>query len=297
VRAQEKTPASRHFVSAMEHSSIVGVLRLVRFSMGLLVVGTFIAMSVLFDGAINPGDALLAISLFLLTCFGFAFNDVFDREYDKRYKPHRPLPSGAVSMSGAVSIVLLTGSAGLALSWLVGAEFGTLSVAIIMCTASYSFLKRTTLFPTLFLTPLLCSAPFLFSWVYSQEPSSLILAGLMSVFLFGREQLKDLQDVKGDSEAGLRTIPSVFGVRLGTVAMAGSFFLLLLLLPIPHFAVGGRVFGPIYCAVTVPCVGLTGMTAALLALRSRSPQSLHLALVVSKYGLVAGIAGLAFQGL
>jgi 4-hydroxybenzoate polyprenyltransferase len=67
-----------------------------------------------------PAAALLCVSSAALYCGGMVWNDYFDLEQDRRERPFRPLPSGAVTLAAAMQL----GVALLAGGWLAAALAG-----------------------------------------------------------------------------------------------------------------------------------------------------------------------------
>jgi 4-hydroxybenzoate polyprenyltransferase len=72
------------------------------------------------SGTVSPRTlGLLALSSAGLYAFGMAMNDVADREKDRALAPGRPLPSGKVSLRGALSASLfIAGLSAFAVRWL-----------------------------------------------------------------------------------------------------------------------------------------------------------------------------------
>jgi 4-hydroxybenzoate polyprenyltransferase len=72
-------------------------------------------------GAVRvPAAAILAVASAMLYCGGMVWNDYFDIEQDRRERPFRPLPSGAVSRSSAA----IVGSALLLGGWFLACASG-----------------------------------------------------------------------------------------------------------------------------------------------------------------------------
>jgi 4-hydroxybenzoate polyprenyltransferase len=90
--------------------------------------------------------ALLARSLIAFACFcalssaGYLLNDVLDVEADRQHptKRFRPIASGQVPVSVALSLGVLLAVAGLLGSFLLGVLFGVLALAYVLLTAVYS---------------------------------------------------------------------------------------------------------------------------------------------------------------
>jgi len=85
--------------------------------------------------------ALMAMALFcLLSSAVYTFNDLFDREQDKRHplKKERPIASGQVPPNLAVAMVLILLSAGLIGAWTVNFEFFIVAVLFVVLNFMYT---------------------------------------------------------------------------------------------------------------------------------------------------------------
>lgn len=100
-----------------------------------------------------PVFALLLAASCLLYTAGMVLNDLFDREIDAQERPHRPLPSGRISLALAKRLGFGMLIAGVALgwgAWLVGGELrsGLTATALAAAVLAYDWLlKRTPLAP------------------------------------------------------------------------------------------------------------------------------------------------------
>jgi 4-hydroxybenzoate polyprenyltransferase len=83
---------------------MIGYFRLVRLPNVFTAVADIVAGHYLLHGAVPQPGALVALACASAALYlgGMAFNDVADREEDARFRPGRPIPSGQVSLRGAV---------------------------------------------------------------------------------------------------------------------------------------------------------------------------------------------------
>ncbi len=96
-------------------------LRLARVSNTPTVVSNTVAGAVVATGAARADTvALVALAMALFYTAGMILNDVLDEEVDRRERPERPLPSGAVSRRAAVAAVVALFGAGAALLAILG---------------------------------------------------------------------------------------------------------------------------------------------------------------------------------
>ncbi|MFK7819391.1 MAG: UbiA family prenyltransferase [Planctomycetaceae bacterium] len=80
---------------------------------------------------------------------GMVFNDVFDVKQDTRERPHRPIPSGAVSLTSAWLFGLILMGSGVGLAALVGTPSVSIAILIVVAVFSYDWLLKPTAFAPL----------------------------------------------------------------------------------------------------------------------------------------------------
>lgn len=219
----------------MAWTGFVKILRPINCAMmGLAVmVGGVIA-----SGTLNIGTQLLLGSStgFFLAGVINILNDVNDVELDRVNRPERPLPSGELKVRSAViwaSALLILGLATAAL---------TSAVCLIVAgLASFlgglynRFIKRTGL-PGNIVVALIVALPFVYGWLVSGGGDRPLL-WLFSITAFcailGREILKGMADVEGDSQSGIKTVAVTNGMRTAALATIGLFLLAILLSFLP----------------------------------------------------------------
>jgi geranylgeranylglycerol-phosphate geranylgeranyltransferase len=238
--------------------------RLVRGALDLVRPGNAVAATVLtFTGSfVAAGDgvwgavALPAVAAVLATALatggGNAINDYFDRDVDAVNRPDRPIPRGAVSARGALAFALAL------FALAVGAAATLPRVALAIAVANAAALAAyTRLFKGLpgvgnAVVALLTGSTFLFGGAAVGRPLApgiLVMAGLAAAATLGRELVKDVEDVAGDREAGLRTLPIVAGERPALVLAAAAVGVSVLASGLPA-ALG--TFGVAYLVVVLP---------------------------------------------
>jgi len=107
-----------------------------------------------------PGDSLVGfiiltggwlnasalVGVFASLCFyaaGLAMNDLADLEEDRRERPKRPLPSGAISSGAAKCAVLLLVSSGLGLLWaFTSIKTTTLGAGLVISITLYNYITK-----------------------------------------------------------------------------------------------------------------------------------------------------------
>ena len=158
---------------------------------------------------------LTSLIVMLYAAASNALNDALDHEIDLINRPMRPIPSGHVSVNGALALSFIFFTIGLVLclqlpdSAIVIGGFIAVPLMIVYSTN----LKGKGLIGN-FVVALILGMAFLFSGAaYGNiEPmwTPMLLAfGLTLV----RELVKDIADIEGDKFSGLHTFPIVFGIN------------------------------------------------------------------------------------
>ncbi len=198
-------------------TSIAGVFRLIRpvncTMMGFAVlIGELIALSDFW----LPFRALLGFAVaFLLTGATMALNDYYDRSIDLMNSPFRPIPSGAVSPSSALTCTFLFSAAGMLISTFVNIPALIIALISLILMVYYNTVgKRTGVFGNIIVSACV-SLPFIFGGYAAEnmKPLLWIFASIAFVSNIGREVTKGIVDVKGDSAHRVRTVAVMFGPR------------------------------------------------------------------------------------
>ncbi|MFF4923580.1 SCO3242 family prenyltransferase [Kitasatospora sp. NPDC001261] len=122
----------------MRIPSLGTVAELVRAPAAITVPGDPLVGATLAGRPLGPATGLLALSSVCLYWAGMALNDYADRHTDAVERPHRPIPSGRVEPSVALSLAAgLTGT-GLAFA-AAGGGRGALSVAVPLAAVVWSY--------------------------------------------------------------------------------------------------------------------------------------------------------------
>ncbi|MFC4356534.1 geranylgeranylglycerol-phosphate geranylgeranyltransferase [Halobium salinum] len=199
------------------------------------------------------------------TAAGNAINDYFDADIDAINRPNRAIPRGAVSEREALvfSACLFLGAVVCALQLPPAA----IAVAVVNLLALVAYTKFFKGLPGVgnVVVGYLTGSTFLFGGLAVLDSASdpyslptlpvglLVLFALAATATFTREAVKDVEDLEGDRQEGLRTLPIVLGERptlwLGVVAMVAA----VAASGLPYLV---GTFGRLYLALIVPADGL-----------------------------------------
>ena len=176
--------------------------------------------------------AWFALGALAMRGAGCVYNDIVDRDLDRRVERtrHRPLASGSVSLKAAWAFLLALSLIGLfVLMQLNGVAQVTALVSIIP-VAAYPFMKRITWWPQAWLG-------IVFSWAALvgwpavtgriELPGLLLYAGAIG-WVIGYDTIYALQDIEDDALAGVKSSARALG-RHARAGVAGFYLFALLL--------------------------------------------------------------------
>ncbi len=165
---------------------------------------------------------------FAICGYSMVINDYYDIEVDRVNQPTRPLPSGAISMGGALALALILLAVGVLASVVL---LNWAAVGIVFLYALLSWLynfraKKYGLSGNVIVASSL-AIPFIYGGVVSggSVTSSLLLFMAGTAFLsgVGREVVKAMADVAGDEKRGIRSFARVHGTKSAATLGAGFF--------------------------------------------------------------------------
>jgi geranylgeranylglycerol-phosphate geranylgeranyltransferase len=186
---------------------------------------------------------------------GNAVNDYFDREIDAVNRPDRAIPRGAVTPREALwfSVLLF----GLAVVLALTLPLLAIGIAVVNLLTLVAYTKLFKGLPGVgnVVVAYLTGSTFLFGWaaVGGRPDEVLVLAVLAALSTFAREVVKDVEDVAGDREEGLETLPIAYGERTALLLAAAVLAIAVLASPVP-FLTG--TFGLPYLLVVLPADGV-----------------------------------------
>jgi len=183
----------------------------------------------------NPGPIYKIFATSLILVFANytsnVINQIYDREIDRINKPHRPIPSGEITVdeasSLAIFLTILTIGMGYAL---IGTLFG-IFLSVIMAFAWMYSAPPLRLRAKLFWSNLAIATPrgalgILAAYSAYANPfvntTLLAFALAMAMYVFGGNTFKDLPDEPGDKAMGVRNFVTVYG-REAAMVIAYTF--------------------------------------------------------------------------
>jgi geranylgeranylglycerol-phosphate geranylgeranyltransferase len=219
----------------------------------LTFTGAFVAAGL--DARFVPVAAAVVATVFA-TAAGNAINDYFDRDIDRLNRPDRPIPRGAVTARGALvfSVALFLG----AVVAVLALPLAAIALAVVNLLALLAYTELFKGLPAVgnVVVGYLTGSTFLFGAAAVErlgDPATFVLFALAALSTVTREIVKDVEDVEGDREEGLRTLPIVVGE--GPALRAGAVVIVIAVAAsaVPYLM---GTFGVVYLALVIPADGL-----------------------------------------
>jgi geranylgeranylglycerol-phosphate geranylgeranyltransferase len=213
----------------------------------LTFIGAFVA-----GGLTAPTSTAFAV---LATGFatggGNAINDYFDREIDAINRPDRPIPRGAVTPRAALAFSLALFAAAVGVTLLLPPVAIAIAVVNLLALIAYTEVFKGLPGVGNALVAYLTGSTFLYGGaaVGGDLATVSVLFVLAAAATMAREIVKDVEDVAGDREEGLNTLPIAVGERTALGVAAAFVAAAMLASPLPFLR---GTFGSAYLVVLVP---------------------------------------------
>ncbi len=242
---------------------------------------------------------LFALVAALVCGAGNALNDRLDIEGDRVNHPRRPLPLGTLRTTEASLVALTLGVAGLALSLLLDLRLVAIVVGAEALLVWYNFrLKRIAIVGNTVVAFLgavtVISGGIASDGDIMQLPGSVFPAALAFFLHLAREMTKDMQDIPGDRVVGFATYPLRRDphAALTVASLSAGLMVILTLLPVyMHW------YNQIYLIITVLTVDIPLLVTLILLHKESKPETLRVANLVFKLGLVMGLLAVYLGGV
>jgi len=206
----------------------------------LTATGAFVAGT---GDALAPA-AIAAVTTAFAVAAGNAINDYFDREIDAINQPDRPIPRGAISPRGALGISGIWFAAAVALALALPLLALAIAAVNLVALVTYTTVFKGTPGLGNALVSYLVGSTFLFGGAAVGKPTAVVVLALLAgLSTFAREIIKDVEDVAGDREEGLSTLPIAIGERRALWLAAGALVVAVAVSPVPYLT---GTFGGVY---------------------------------------------------
>jgi len=260
------------------------------FMMGFAVlVGEFMTL-----GPAMPAYSAMVGFLvgFSLVAGSMAVNDILDAEIDQINTPSRPIPSGRVSKTEAAVFATITLAVGLFLAFALSTVNLLIAILAVTLMFYYNRFGKKTGLPGNAAVSASLAIPFIFGGAVGGVSSILYVFALIAFLAgMGREVIKGMADIVGDSKRGVRTLAVSKGLGIASKTGALFFVMAVLLSAIP---ITLKMVSWLYAPIVLAC-DLGFLYSAYSIIKDPSPKnalrSKNHALVWMLLGLIAFIAG------
>ncbi len=220
----------------------------------LTFTGAFVAQGT--EVVAYSESVTLAVAITILaTAAGMVLNDYFDRDLDRINDPERPIPRGTVSPRIALifSIVLFIVAGGLAFTLPVVAT--TIALVNLFLLAVYTEFFKGLPGVGNAVVAFLGGSTFLFGAVAVDQLTVpvTVLFLIAALSTLAREIIKDVEDIAGDREEGLNTLPIAIGEQRALSIAMVLLTAVVLTSPLPY-VIGA--LGKSYLLLAAPAVSM-----------------------------------------
>jgi geranylgeranylglycerol-phosphate geranylgeranyltransferase len=253
--------------------------KLTAFLLIIRPINVLIGYFSIFMGAFITGTITPLMNVFLASLSGGfiagaanAINDYFDVEIDRINKPFRPIPAGKLSRHEVLIFSILLFILGILISCLVNflAFLIAFSSSILLFLYS-AYLKRTVLWGNLCVS-LVTALAFIYGGAAVDRFQAALIPALFSfLFHFGREIIKDVQDMAGDAADHAVTFPIRFGKRVSLILASVIYIFLIIVTFMPFYY---KIYGIYYLAVVLVGVDLVIVGVLISIWQDQTPKNL-----------------------
>jgi len=216
--------------------------------------GVMIAIAILIGSLIAlKGETFPPLDKFVLTFFTalfleastFALNDYYDLDIDKKNKrTDRPLVRGDLSPKTALYLFFVLFPIGIICSFFVNITCFIIALITALLAILYNAkLKKIKLLGNFYIAYVM-AIPFVFggaavikgdTLIFEIHPAIYIIALIAFMAGSGREIMKDVMDIKGDKQKGVKSFPRYIGIRKSNILAAFFYITAIALSFIPFF--------------------------------------------------------------
>jgi geranylgeranylglycerol-phosphate geranylgeranyltransferase len=225
-----------------------------------------------------------------MTAAANTINDYFDLDIDRINRPDRPLPAGQLSPHFAKMFAIILFGCGIFFSIFINIYAVIIAFLSAFLLVAYSArLKRTVLWGNATVSMMTAVAFVYGALAAGRWRDGLIPAVFAFLFHFGREILKDMEDVAGDASANAQTFPIRFG-RLPALILITILYAILILFTLVPYQLDIYNFAYLLAVVIgVDCI-LAGVLFILWLRREKA--NLHFISHVLKADMVLGLVAI-----
>lgn len=261
--------------------------------------------------------AILVLATVCIAAGGYIINNIFDVETDSENKPENVIVDKFISETKAYNLYIGFTVIGVAMGFYLAnvinkPSFASIFIVIAATLYFYATSLKQSLLIGNFIVALLLSFSVIIIGIFdlfpiTNEENRPVMGLLFGILLdyaifafiinFIREIVKDLQDIEGDSNQGMNTLPIFFGVKKTTKLVLGLSFIPVILIVNyinSNLFTSGLIYGTLY--------GLVFILAPLIYFSikiwsAKTTQDFHHLSTVLKWILFFGILSIVVISL
>jgi geranylgeranylglycerol-phosphate geranylgeranyltransferase len=218
---------------------------------------------------------------------GMVINDYFDIEIDKINKPHRPLASGAIAPYDA--LMFYGGISGIGLIMSAYSTRTALIIAFVAVPVIFLYSQRFKSTPLIgnLLVGTLTGVAFIYGGAAVENISRAIMPAVFAFLInVGREIIKDMEDVEGDSKNNANTYPVQYGMKKAGM-LATGFLAAVILSTIVPFVIG--MYGIAYFVTVTAGVNAVIVGVVYSLWKDQSSKNLNVLSNILKWDMLVGL--------
>jgi len=256
----------------------------------MAAVAVAVGLQISGAGLAGYGSYIAMAVAFIICGFGNVINDYYDYSIDRVNRPQRAIPRGAVSPRAAYLYALALAGGGNILAFSIGVPALSLALFNFLLLYLYAWkIKKEGGLSKNVVVSYLVASPFLYGGIVAGKPyPTLILTFLAAAANTSREVVKDIEDLRGDSEV-VKSLPLKMGLRGSSLVAVAFLTLAIAVSPLPYLI---GLLGPYY----LPLVALADLLflSALVEILKFDPLLAGSIQRRVKVGMVVGLV--AFLG-
>ncbi len=215
------------------------VFAFIRISRPINLLITFLVILIACIISINGGYSVLKIILAGLTgaltaSAGNVINDYFDIDIDKINRPNRVLPKRELTLKEALGFYIFLSLISLLFSIFISiiALFEVFFASALLFLYSYK-IKKIPLLGN-FVIAFLTGFAFIYGGMAVNNVEAAVIPALFAFLInFIREIVKDMEDIEGDKQQGIKSYPAVHGFKKSKVIVVFITIVLIILTVVP----------------------------------------------------------------
>ncbi|MFO7810411.1 MAG: UbiA family prenyltransferase [Candidatus Delongbacteria bacterium] len=184
------------------------------FNLLITAFASIVAYVIVAEKIIYANLSFIVLSTVLTAAAGNIINDIIDIDIDILNKPHRPLPSGNMTVGSAYVLYVLFVAGSIISGFFLGYHSAAAVILVNFILLFYTvFLKRRPFWGN-FIVAFISGYLFYFCSITTGNFTKIIpLAVSAFLFHFIREIIKDVSDIKGDRKNNARTMAVKLGIK------------------------------------------------------------------------------------